>query len=109
LENRITKYADMVHEKCVKLGQPLNGITWEEAETTLDITFSEHYAFQNEQSRAFASGRINQDEATTVYQALGEVWSEGNGGFREGVDYALKLAITTMVGELLEKRHKVRV
>ena len=103
-ENRVERYASMLRDKIAKLDAPLNGKTWQEAYDAAAIDFSDHFAYQNEQALAHASGKITSDEARVIYVSLGEVWSESNGGFSNGVDYAMKITITTIVAELIAKR-----
>ena len=70
-------------------------------EKTARVDFMDHAGYQDAQAHAFAAGRISMDEAQLVYNSLGEVWTEGNGGWKKGVSLARKLTITTMVAELL--------
>ena len=70
-------------------------------EETNAITFDDHYGYQNAQSRAHASGKLSTEEAQAVYIALGEVWTDGNGGWAAGTGLALKVTVTTLVGELI--------
>jgi len=70
-------------------------------ESKLDITFEEHFAYQNAQARAHAAGTISTDVANVIYRALGESMSSKNGGWREGVTCARKVTITNLIGELL--------
>ena len=101
MANRIATYITMVRAKQAEIGEPLNGGTWEEAENDLDIDHLERIAYQNAQAQAFASGVLTQDEAMIVYRAIGEVGSSKNGGWTAGVDYATKVAVTNLVGQLL--------
>lgn len=66
-----------------------------------DISFQEHYAYQNAQSVAHATGLLTLDEAQIIYQALGEVGSEKNGGWAKGTDLATKVAVTMLMAEIL--------
>ena len=68
------------------------------------LSFSDHVGYQEAQVRAHASGRITMAEAQTVYLALGNGMSSKNGGWQEHVTLPLKLAITQVVGELIEAR-----
>lgn len=43
----------------------------EEMSRKLDLTFQEHFAFQDAQAAAHAGGRISLDVANTLYTALG--------------------------------------
>lgn len=71
-----------------------------EFERELDCTPAEVYAYQTAKSRAFAQGRISQDEALTIYNALGR---ESGGGWAEGTSLALKVAVTMAVSELVAR------
>ncbi len=65
------------------------------------ITWEEHFAYQNAQSRAFAMGRLTLEEAQICYNALGEVGSEKNGGWAAGTDLATKVAVTMVMASIL--------
>jgi hypothetical protein len=67
----------------------------------LDITFEEHFAFQNAQARAHAMGIISTDVANVIYGSLGEVMSSENGGWQPNVSTARKQAITQLISELM--------
>lgn len=71
------------------------------ADKASDVTFTEHIAYQDTQAWAHASGLISYQEAQIIYQALGEVGSESNGGWAEGTDTATKVTVTKVIGELL--------
>ena len=79
----------------------IDGLT-DEARATfaeeMAVTPAEIFGYQNAQARAFAAGRISQDEAMTIHNALG--WS----GWRKGTSLALQVAITLAVTELLVAR-----
>ncbi|MAH48201.1 hypothetical protein CMI37_20425 [Candidatus Pacearchaeota archaeon] len=105
MSNRIEKYATMVKGKVDKLGDTaLNGVSWEQADAEMAITDLERVAYQNAQSRAFASGTLNHAEAMTAYRAIGEAGSEKNGNWPARTSYPMKVAVTALVGELLSKR-----
>ena len=97
MPNRITTYADMVAEKLKDVPEP----TQATVEQTAALSFADHFAYQNAQSEAFTMGKITLEESQTVYIALGEAMSETNGGWKAHVDLPLKVAITTLIGELL--------
>jgi hypothetical protein len=84
-----------------------------EAHSRLDASMAvdagEHFAYQNEQSRAFVGGKLTRDEALIVYNALGEVGSESNGGWASGTDLTTKVVVTKLMGELIGARMGVRV
>tara|TARA_Y100000310_G_C20392207_1_gene673365 strand:+ start:45 stop:365 length:321 start_codon:yes stop_codon:yes gene_type:complete len=100
--NRIEKYIAMVRAKQAEIGDvSLDGTPWDEAERNLDIDHLERVAYQNAQARAFASGVLTQDEAMIVYRSIGEVGSSKNGGWAAGVDYATKVTVTNLIGQLI--------
>jgi hypothetical protein len=79
---------------------------------TLDLTFDEHFKFQELQAQNHAGGILTTEAAQIVYAALGEVGSPGNGGWTAGVDTATKFIVTQLMGELLKldlKRRGVKV
>jgi hypothetical protein len=55
--------------KNIKTGVPFDAA---EVDKNLDLTFEEHFTFQNVKSRAFVDGTISQDVANIIYEALGE-------------------------------------
>jgi hypothetical protein len=73
-----------------------------QAERNLDLTFEEHYEFQQTQVWAYVTGLINVDEAQTIYAALGEVPAAD--GWADTTDLASKLVITVLMGEILERK-----
>jgi hypothetical protein len=66
----------------------------------MDLSFMEHYAFQNKKSAVFASGKLSLDVAQWLYIKLGEVGAESNGGWPVGVTLAEKIVVTKAMGEL---------
>lgn len=70
-------------------------------EREMDISFQEHFAFQNAQARAHASGKLTTEEAQIVYVSLGEVGSDSNGGWAQATDLATKVVVTMLMGELM--------
>jgi len=85
-------------------GKPI-AATLESLDADMALSASEHAAFQNQQTRAAAAGRLNTDEAFLIYHALGEWADEANGGWRAGVGLAEKVVITQIIGELLGVAH----
>lgn len=65
------------------------------------ITFQEHYGYQNAQAKAHAMGSLTLEEAQIIYTALGEGYTESNGGWAHGVDLATKVVVTRVMGELI--------
>jgi hypothetical protein len=84
-------------------GQPIEA-SLENNDKTMDLAISEHYAYQNQQSKAAAMGTLNTDEAQTIYNALGEYHHAENGGWQDGVGLATKVIVTQAMSELLERR-----
>ena len=70
-------------------------------DATMALTVKDHADFQNQQARANAAGKLNTDEALTIYAALGEYHNGDNGGWQDGVNLATKVIITQVVSELL--------
>lgn len=77
-----------------------------EFERTLDNDFETHFRFQTLQSEAAAMGKLNTNEAMTIYTALGEVPAAD--GWAEGTDLATKVIVTQIMGELITWRRKLR-
>lgn len=102
--NRIETHAAKVRE-AIASGQkvdgsgPIGDVTKLDAE--LAVSFEEHFAFQNAQARAHAAGILTPEEASVIYRALGEVGSTANGGWAKGTDLALKVTVTTVMGQLV--------
>ena len=94
-------------DKLVESGIDLKGRpiakSLENMDETLAITVQEHDSFQNQQAQANALGKLNTDEALTIYTALGEYHYPENGGWQPQVNLATKAIITQVVGELLGK------
>ena len=78
-------------------GQPISAL-----HEDMKLSLIEFVSFQNAQAHAFASGRITQEEATTIYRALGgEVFVDD---WPKGTSLAMKLTITSLMGQLLQNR-----
>lgn len=95
-------------EKCKALTQ----VKVYEIDKTLDLTFEEHFKFQELQAQNHAGGVLTPEAAMIVYSALGEVMSSSNGGWSKGTDTATKFIVTQLMGELLKldlKRRGVKV
>ncbi len=99
--NRVTAYAEKLQTQLSSLnGVGVNGQPLDDAfEATFDITIEDFIGYQNAQSRAFASGKINFEEAQTVYTVLGGGVFLGN--WKKGTSLAMRIAVTRMVGELI--------
>jgi hypothetical protein len=85
----------------VKTGVPFDIA---KVDKNLDLIFEEHFAFQNAQARAHASGIISTEVAQVIYNALGEVMASENGGWQPNVSTARKQAITQLMSELIARR-----
>lgn len=77
-------------------------------DVSMNVEFSEHFAYQEEQARAHVSGILTAEEAMIVYRALGEVGSARNGGWASDTDLATKVSVTLLMGELIKRRMGVR-
>ena len=82
-------------------GNPI-GASLENMENTMALTGKAHVDFQDQQARANAVGKLNTDEALTIYNALGEYHNDANGGWQDGVTLATKVIGTQVVSELLK-------
>ena len=109
-ENRIAdaigRQQDRI-DKLVESGVDLQGkpiaASLERLEESFALSVADHAAFQNQQAKANATGRLNTDEALLIYHALGEWADESNGGWQAGVGIAAKVVITQIMQELLSE------
>ena len=97
------------HAAALASGQKIDGSGPIEADLTAleadqNLTFTEWFAFQEAQARAHATGVLRTDEAQTVYVALGGEAMPPETGWAEDVDLALKVTITTLIGQLMGVR-----
>lgn len=99
-ENRLTRRYAVVKERFAALDPEAQA----KLDSEMDVTFEEHFAYQQEQARAHASGILETDEALIVYAALGEVGDPENGGWSEGTDTPTKIVVTLLMGELFKAR-----
>ena len=110
--NRIDEAIGRQQERIDKLiesgvdlkGNPI-GASLENMEDTMALTVKDHVDFQDQQARANAVGKLNTDEALTIYNSLGEHHNANNGGWQDGVSLASKVIVTQVVLELL--KHKI--
>ena len=79
-------------------GSPLTGDT-AKVERSLRNSFAEHAHYQDLQARAFVTGKLTQEEAQTIYHALGATPSPD--GWAQGTDLAAKIIITQIMAELM--------
>lgn len=81
-------------------GMGMNGKPIASLHETNALTLADFLAFQNLQASAHVMGRITTEEAMTVYHALGGEAFIGD--WPKGTSLATKIAITRLMGELLE-------
>lgn len=100
MTNRVTACISRYETRIANLnGVGLNGQSLEVLEESQALAFQDFVGYQNAQAAAFASGKLTQEEAQTVYLALGGEAYQGD--WPEGTPLATKIAITQLVGELL--------
>jgi hypothetical protein len=75
-------------------GSPLGDIA--ALDRSLDLDILEVVAWQEAKSLAQMKGILSVEEALTVYTAIGE-----DGGWAQDTSLALKVTITTLMGQLL--------
>ena len=76
-----------------------DGTSLADLDAKMGLSLADFVGYQNAQSSAFAGGKLNLDEAQSIYRALG---GDGyHGGWPAGTSLATKLVITQIVGELL--------
>lgn len=97
--NRVAAAIGDLRERVAALGE----VAAADLNAEMAVTSGEHFAYQTQQSRAAAGGRLNVDESLTVYVALGEVGSAANGGWAASTDLATKVAVTMLMGELMAR------
>jgi hypothetical protein len=102
MANRMTRAIERVREKLATLTPEQR----KALDKNMDLTFHEHFEYQQQQAQAHAAGRITTDEAQVAYIALGEIGSAKNGGWASGTDLAHKIVVTQMIGELLGAGHR---
>ena len=100
--NRIAYFVEMAEKNL----QSVSSAEAKALDKTLDISFQEHYTFQNQQSAAFAGGKLSEEEAKTIYSSLGQVHTITNGGWAKGTSLAMKGIVTKVICELLEQKIK---
>ena len=77
-------------------------------DASMAIDAMEHFAYQEAQAHAHASGILTVDEALLIYNALGEIMSSDNGGWQPHVDTATKCIVTQVIGELVKAKIAAR-
>ena len=82
-------------------GSPIGDV--DALDRELSLSLGERFAYQNAQAKAHASGILTTDEAMTVYRAVGEAGSKANGGWPKGTDLALKVTVTSLMAQLVER------
>lgn len=95
IDKMATKLADMN-------GVDMKGRPLSEMDETTALASDEFVAFQNAQSRAFASGLLTLEESQTLYMGLGgEMRSSSNHGWPKNTNLAAKIVITQACAELM--------
>jgi hypothetical protein len=95
--NRLAKHINSIRPKVDAL-DPEARVKFE---ADMAVEPGEHFAYQEAQARAHASGLLTTDEAMIVYRALGEVGSASNGGWAADTDLPTKVSVTLLMGELV--------
>lgn len=72
-----------------------------ELDRSLDVTFHDHFLYQELQAHAHAAGELSTSDARLVYLALGAGYNPSNGGWSAGTDTATKVVVTLLIGRLL--------
>ena len=72
------------------------------------VDFEEHFKFQELQSQFHAGGLLTPEAAQIVYNSLGEVGSDSNGGWSANTDTATKVIVTKLMDELLRLQLRQR-
>lgn len=99
---KINRMINTVREKC----EVLDIDTYEQLDKNLAVDFSEHFQYQQLQAEAHAMQLLSPEAAMIVYNALGEVGSDENGGWASGTDLPTKVVVTQLMAELLKKKIK---
>lgn len=97
--NRLATRLVDIRDRCARLEPD----ALEKLDSDMALTFEEHFAYQQAQSRAAAMQRITTDEALLIYAALAEVGDPDNGGWASETDTATKVVVTLAMGELLTR------
>ena len=112
LSSRITELRESLRRRVgaygAQKGEPLSEDQIRNLEKTSEITFDEHFKFQDTQAWAHVSGIISTSEAQIVYVALGETGSVKNGGWASDTDLATKIIVTQLMFELMMIKTKTR-
>lgn len=70
--------------------------------TDLNLTFEEHFAYQNAQAAAHAGGKLSLEESQFIYQALG-----GSSGHFNKQPLVVKIVVHQTVRQLMNERLKM--
>lgn len=73
-------------------------------DATLALEPDEHFHYQQLQAEMHAGGKLTVDEALLIYTALGETYTEHNGGWTADTTLATKYVVTQVIGELIKSR-----
>jgi len=100
MANRIAQAIARTDAKLAGMnGVGRDGTSLADLDAKMDLSMGDFVGYQNAQASAFAGGKLNLDEARSIYRVLGgEVY---HGDWPAGTSLATKLVITRVVGELL--------
>lgn len=100
MPNRVVASIARMEERIKELnGVGLNGKPLDEFRKEKHLDMGEFVSYQNLQARAFSSGLLNMEEATTIYNILGgEVFK---GDWPDGTSLASIIVVEQVMGELL--------
>lgn len=99
------KLSSMIASVRVKC-DALDSDTYEQLDKNLAVDFDEHFQYQQLQAEAHAMQLLSPEAAMIVYNALGEIGSDENGGWASGTDLPTKVVVTQLMAELLKKKVK---
>lgn len=98
--NRIAEAITAMEDNISELnGVGVDGTPLSELDT--DLRFDEFVAFQNAQSRAFATGKVGMDEAQLLYRSLGGEMHHDGDGWPTDTSLATKIVVTKVCAELM--------
>lgn len=83
-----------------KDGTPLSAV-----DAKMALTLEEFTYFHNIQAMGYATGKLSQEEANTIYRLLGgESYHKSNGGWAPEADLAAKMVVTRVIAELIDNQ-----
>ena len=99
----LTRLADAIGAAATKIAA-LDASKAVELDAAMALIPSDHFAFQQQQAGAHASGLLSTEAAALIYRSLGESCTGSNGGWAADTDTATKVVVTQLMGELLDRR-----